>query len=75
MTKDDDEGVTLGEVWRRQVSWEADLRAISRDLTEIKTTLASQGVRVGVVWAGLGVGSSALILTAVNFVFVMSKGG
>lgn len=62
----DDEGVTIGEVGRRLSSLEGDMRQVQNTLGEIKMSLAGQSVKVGVVWAGLGLGATALITSSVG---------
>jgi hypothetical protein len=66
MIMDDD--VTNGELHRRMVILEQDVRGMSSTLTEIKASLAGQGVKVGVVWAGLGVAGSALLISLLGLV-------
>lgn len=63
-----EQDITLGEVWRGQVAINNRVDGMSKDLTEIKTALATQSVKVGVVWAGLGVGGSAFVLALVGLI-------
>jgi hypothetical protein len=63
-----DDDVTNGELHRRLSALEGDMRGVQNTLIEIRTTLAGQGVKVGVVWAGLGVGSAALITSIAGLV-------
>lgn len=58
--------MTMGEVGRRLQTVDTDMRAMRSDLSEIKAALAGQGVKVGVVWAGLGMGAAALITSSVG---------
>lgn len=72
MANDDD--VTMAELGRRVKGVEDDLKGMGRDLTEIKTALATQGVKVGVVWTAVGLGASALVSSAISTaVMVLQK--
>lgn len=52
-----DEDVPLGELGRNVASLDRRIEDLSKDVVAIKTSPAGQAVKVGVVWAGLGVGS------------------
>jgi hypothetical protein len=56
-----DDDVTNGELHRRLSAIEGDMRGVQTSLMEIKTTLAGQGVKVGVVWSALGVAGAAMV--------------
>jgi TRAP-type mannitol/chloroaromatic compound transport system permease large subunit len=71
----DEDGVTLGELHRRLGAVEGRMDAVQASLVEIKTTLATQGVKVGVVWAGLGVGASALVMAMVSLIISVIRSG
>lgn len=58
--------MTIGEVGRRLQTVETDVRVVRDDLTAIKAALAGQTVKLGVVWAGLGMGAAALITSSVG---------
>ena len=66
MSGDDD--VTNGELHRRLSTIEGDMRAVQTSLTEIKTTLAGQGVKVGVVWSAVGVSAAAMVTSLASLV-------
>lgn len=66
-----DDDVTIGEVGRRLQTVESDVRGVQTSLTEIKTTLASQSVKVGVVWSALGVASASLISSMVTAILLV----
>jgi microcystin-dependent protein len=60
--------VTIGEVWRNVQTLQTDMRGVQMSLNDIKTTLAGQGVKVGVVWSALGIGGSAFVLALAGIV-------
>ena len=63
---DGHDDMTMGEVGRRLQAVEADVRATRTDLSEIKTALAGQSVKIGIVWAGIGMGVAALITSGIG---------
>ena len=65
--------VTMGELGRRMKGVEDDVKGMGRDLVEIKTSLATQGVKVGVVWTAVGLGASALVSSVVSTAVQMSR--
>ena len=61
-----DEDVTNGELHRRLTGVETEVHDMRGILVEIRTALAGQAVKVGVVWAGLGMAAAALITALVS---------
>jgi hypothetical protein len=61
-------GITLGEVYRGQLDLKHDVSGLKDSVAAIQSTLAGQGVKVGVFWAGLGVGSAALVTSIAGLI-------
>ena len=58
--------VTLGEVWRAHLSIRSSLEEMRQDMSKIKTTLAQQSVKVGVVWTAFGMSLAAIVTAAIS---------